>query len=313
MKYLEAVNEAIRKESATRERLVMFGQNVSAGSFISGFTKGLSAAPTSRIINTPNSENTLVGFGFGNMLGGGSGIYFMKQLDFLFLGIDHLVNSYNIIRNLPNPAPGSFTIMPVVVDMGYQGPQSSSNDFADFCSIARIPGFAITNKFDAEHILARHMVAPGFRIIAISQRLFKEEIIDPGTIVAKDEEIKWVQYKDGSDATIVSFNYAFPYAWKLAAEMEAAGLAPSLFNVNYMTPLDWGPIVESVKKTKNLIVIDDSKSENLPAFSLIADVRHGTQLKNDIIVRRQMQDDWLHPVSDEMNVSYEEIIKKLKK
>jgi pyruvate/2-oxoglutarate/acetoin dehydrogenase E1 component len=241
-KYLEHINSVLKKEVGAHDGLIVFGQNVSAGSRISGFTKGFTVRESGKIINTTNTENSLVGFGFGVMLAGGTAAFFMKQLDFLFLGIDQLVNTYNILRN-GGHAKGSFTILPIVVDMGYQGPQSSANNFGDFCSIARIPGYAVTNAYDAEHIIAKHFAAPGFRIIAFSQRMFKEEVIDPGTPVYTDKDMKLAQYKDGGDVTIVSFNFSFPYAWKLGLELEKKGKMSAVFNVNYMTPIDWAPIL----------------------------------------------------------------------
>ena len=70
------------------------------------------------------------------MMSGVSGIFFMKQLDFLLLGIDHLVNTYNIIRNVQEKYPnGSFTIVPTIVDSGYDGPQSSFNNLNDLISV----------------------------------------------------------------------------------------------------------------------------------------------------------------------------------
>jgi len=99
MKYIEYVNEQIRNTVKDPENLVLFGQNISAGSCLSGLTKGLSVNPTSKIINSTNSENSLCGFGFGLMINDVSSVFFMKQLDFLLLGIDHLVNTYNNIRS----------------------------------------------------------------------------------------------------------------------------------------------------------------------------------------------------------------------
>ncbi len=312
MKYIEYVNEIIRRESVARDYLVMFGQNVNAGSFIGGFTKGLSVTSKSKILNTPNSENTLVGFGFGVMLGGGSAIFFMKQLDFLFLGIDHLVNTYNMLRNTSKIPKGSFTIMPIVVDNGYQGPQSSSNNFGDFCSMARIPGFAITNQYDAEGIIAKHMVSSGFRILAISQRLSKEDLINTGDPFDKDAEMKWVQYSEGNDVTIVCFNFTFPYGWQLKLNMELSGMTSSLFNINYMTPIDWSPIIASVKKTKRIVILDDSKSENISAFSLLALVRKEVKLKKDIVVFRKIGEQWLNPISDDFDIDYQGIVENIK-
>src|ERR1700687_5796721 len=163
MKYLEFVNALLKDEVSRHDKLVLFGQNINAGSCLGGLTRGLSVRSSGKIINSTNSENTLCGFGFGMMMNGVSSIFFMKQLDFLLLGIDHLVNTYNIIRNMKQGNNSSFTIMPIVVDNGYQGPQSSLNNLPDFCSIARIPGFSITNKWDAEKIISKELVSPGCR------------------------------------------------------------------------------------------------------------------------------------------------------
>lgn len=136
MKYVEYANSMIREEVIKKDRLVLYGQNIGAGSCLGGLTRSLKVQKNGRIINTQNSENTLVGVGFGLMLNNVSSIYFMKQQDFLLLGIDHLVNTYNIIRvNVPK---ASFTIMPIIVDSGYEGPQSCLNSFADFCSIGSV-------------------------------------------------------------------------------------------------------------------------------------------------------------------------------
>lgn len=168
----------------------------------------------------------------------------------------------------------------------------------------------MTNKYDIEKILSAHFSTPGFRIIAVSQRLFKQELIDPGLPVFADSDFKCVQYTDGEYATVVSFNFAFPYAWKLGLDMQAAGLKASVFNVSYMTPIDWQPILDSVKKTGRLVVIDDSKSENLSCFSLLAEARR-MGLKKDIFIKRTLGDDWLNPVSDVLTIDNDAIIRDL--
>ncbi len=149
MKYLDFINEQIRSTVEKTDNLVLFGQNISAGSCLGGLTKNLRVKTNSKIINSTNSENSLCGFGFGMMMNNVSSIFFMKQLDFLLLGIDHLVNTYNIIRNMKKDIQSSFTIMPIIVDNGFQGPQSSFNNFGDICSIARIEGRTISTKFEA--------------------------------------------------------------------------------------------------------------------------------------------------------------------
>jgi len=311
MKYIEYINELLRKEVARHDQLVLFGQNVSAGSCIGGFTRGLCVRPTGRIINTTNAENSLCGFGFGVMLRGAAAVFFMKQLDFLLLGIDQLVNTCNIIRNFPAPPIGSFTIMPIIVDNGWQGPQSSLNTFRDFCSIARIRGYTITNQMDAEAIISTQMVAPGFRIIGISQRLFKEDVIVPESVEYRSDDSTLFQYSKGKDATVVCFNFTFPHGWKLHQALKTQGKQVSLFNVNSVTPVDWSRIVENARVTRKLVVLDDSKSANLSCFALLSEVQKAVRLQKMVVFTRKVEDNWLNPISDQFEIPCADVIAQL--
>ncbi len=309
MKYLEYINQLIKTKVSQADNLVVFGQNVNAGSCLSGLTRNIKVKENSRIINTPNCENTLCGIGFGLMLNKVSSIFFMKQQDFLLLGIDHLVNTYNFIRR-ENPS-ASFTIVFIVVDQGYQGLQSSLNNLGDFCSIARIPGFAITNKADAEEIIGAHFISPGFRLIGVGQRLFNEELPEISLIQSNGDKTIF-QYSEGKDATIVCFNFSFPYGLELHQQLKDNSLNASFFSVNAATPIKWDEIIKNIKQTKKLVVIDDSKSMNLSCDNLLARALDECELKTKIVIKREFPEDWLWPNSEKLNVDYSEIINKLK-
>ncbi len=308
MKYIEFINELIRKKVFEIENIVLFGQNINAGSCLSGLTKNLKVQKNGLIINAQNSENTLCGVGFGLMLNKVPSIYFMKQQDFLLLGVDHLVNTYNVVRQ-KEPLT-SFTIMSIVVDSGYEGPQSCLNNFGDFCSIARIPGFTITNKIDAEEILKSQLVSPGFRIIGVSQRLFKKEIIEVEKVYSNERNTLF-QYTKGPDATIVCFNFSFPYGLELHNELRKKGFNSSLFSVNSPTPMKLGEVIEDLEKTKKLVVIDDSKSENLSYYNFLAEASEQCQMDNKIIVKKDFSGDWFSPNPDQLKINYEDIVNKL--
>lgn len=305
MKYVEFINDMIKKKVLESERILLFGQNISAGSCLSGFTRGLKVKPGGQIINSPNCENTLCGIGLGAMMNGVDSIFFMKQLDFLLLGIDQLVNTYNIARR--KSPKSSFTIMPVIVDSGYEGPQSALNNLPDFCSIARIPGYTITNKTDAHEILNKHMIAPGFRIISISQRLMKTEILEP-SCVSMNEDRSLFQYTQGEHATIVCFNLSLPYGLELHRRMEKNNLSGSLFSVNAATPIDWGKIVQDVKQTQQVIIIDDSKSVNAPWQSLLNELHAKSGVKKHQVIQRSYEGYWCRPDHDLLQINYDKVI-----
>lgn len=307
MTYIEYINGCIKEEVARRP-LVLFGQNITRGSSLGGFSRGVLPAQGGLVINTTNAENSLVGLGFGMMLEGQSSIFFMKQLDFLLLGVDQLVNTYNVIRSAYDEKTlGSFTIMPIVVDSGYQGPQSSLNTFADFCTLGKIRGYTLTNKHDAEKILKKHMVCPGFRIISVSQRLFKEELLPLPEPLQVDKEETVFQYTHGDGATIASFNFALPEAWRLRKELAKAGIEAALFNVNSPTEFDTADIIESANKTGKLITLDDSKSDNLPHNALWGDKRLKS-LRLRLVLKRELGKDWLYPSADQFLVDYKKVV-----
>ena len=306
MKYIEYINQQIRNTVKDPENLVLFGQNITAGSCLGGLTKGLSVNTTSKTINSTNSENSLCGFGFGLMINDISSVLFMKQLDFLLLGIDHLVNTYNNIRSNSTNPKASFTIMPIIVDNGYQGPQSSLNNLADVCSIARISGYTISTKAEADKLISTKLISPGFRIIGISARLSKEEIINVQPI-RENQDTSLLQYSRGTDVTIVCFNFSFSIGLKILENLKNDGIESSIFNITTLTPINWGEILENVKKTKKIIIMDDSKSQNLACENLIVYLHDNCDSFKKIILKRQIENNWLHPISDEIVIDYQKI------
>ncbi len=311
MTYLAFLNSILKKEVAARKNLVAFGQNIAAGSYLGGLTAGLSMSPGSRIINTINAENSLVGFGFGLALSGTNAIFFMRQIDFLLLAVDQLVNTYNSIRNNPAGLPGSFTIMTTIIDQGYEGPQSSLNNLGDFCSLAHIDAFTITNKTDIEKIIPAKLIFPGFRIIAASPRLYKTELIEPPHLLYGSPNLALFEYEEGKDATIVCFNLSFPYGYALSQAMQKVGIHPSLFCVNVPVPIPWGVILDSVEKTKKLIILDDSKSINCSYYALLAEARLRFKLHKEIVITRCLGDNWLTPNPDQFEIDYQKVIQDI--
>lgn len=312
MKYIEYLNGLIKEEVLKTDNCVLFGQNINAGSCLGGLTRNIKVNSTSHIFNSTNTENSLVGFGFGLLMNEATGVFFMKQLDFLLLGIDQLVNTYNIIRSLESTyANGSFTIVATVVDSGYEGPQSSFNSFYDVCSIARIKGLTVTNKADADYIFSNHFLKPGFRIIALSQRFGKSDINETLFPIRIIENGDIFQYKQGKDVTVVSFNFSLQQASGLVEFLDKNNIQASHFNVNSETTSNWDVIRKDIFNTKKIIIIDDSKSLQIPGESLLSEIC-GMQIDKKITLKRKLNKDWLYPVSDIFEVDYDDVLSQLK-
>jgi pyruvate/2-oxoglutarate/acetoin dehydrogenase E1 component len=284
--YISSLSQLVGTQCARLSRAVLFGENIDTGSRIVGVCRNLVAPEGGRIINVGNCEATHIGAGFGMMLNGVHSVLFAKQQDFMLLGVDHLVNTYNFVRCARRATElGAFTIVAVVCDQGYQGPQSSFNSVGDLCSLARVPGFMLTNAHDAAQVLGGELAKPGFRFIGLSQRLFGTELLDPGFVWAAPD-LSVFQYSEGADAAIVCFNFSLPQGWALQEKLREHGLQTSLFSANHVFPLAAERIVENAARAGSIIVIDDSKSTNLAAHRLLHDVASRNPHSRRLLVER---------------------------
>jgi pyruvate dehydrogenase E1 component beta subunit len=240
--------------------VLLFGENIDTGSRIGGLARGLTVNPKGRIQNVGNCELVHCGLGLGMMLDGGQSALFVKQLDFMLLGIDQFVNTFNCIRAFKSRSEwGSFTIFTLVCDQGFQGPQSSFNGAGDFASIANIPVFCLNAAGDAAQVIRHQFAAPGFRIICLSQRLFGAPALELPLQRSTDDDSVF-QYESGSDATVVSFNFSLRDAVEMTARFRSAGVHADLFHVNCVPGAELHSVLESCRRTRKLILIDDSKT-----------------------------------------------------
>jgi pyruvate/2-oxoglutarate/acetoin dehydrogenase E1 component len=271
--YIAQIIETINGVTASCGPVLLYGENIDTGSRIAGLARGLTVNPAGSILNVGNCELTHMGVGFGMMLDGGNAVVFMKQLDFLLLGIDQIVNTFNFLRSVhPVSALGSFTIYPIVCDQGYQGPQSSYNAPGELASLANVNVFCLNAVADVAAVIGDQFVAPGFRIICTSQRLFGAPALDL-PLEARSPDHAIFKYRSGRDLTIACYNFSLRDGAEIAARLATEGIDSELFHVNYVPGMDAALLAQSCARTGALAVIDDSKSVAKFGDMLITELR----------------------------------------
>jgi len=310
MNYLKYFNELLSNTFSKNDNIYVYGQNVATGSCLSGLTRNLELTKNSIIANTPNSENSLVGIGFGAMLRGINAVFCMKQQDFLLLGLDHLVNTNNILRN--DDIKGSFTIICIVEDGGFEGPQSASNNLSDFASFGRIECYSMTNSSDTKAIVENNMIRPGFKIFGISQRLLSNDLIQINGIKNGGQN-KYFQYYKGSAVTILCFNFSFVYGKILYDKFIEKNISASLFSINTFISFNYSEIIKDITNTKNYVIIDDSKSANLLCYELINSIYDFCDINKKLIIKREFTEDYYFPRSDTLEIDYEGVVNSFTK
>jgi len=270
--YLAAMNQIISDRVNQMENTLVYGENLDRGSFISGLSKNLVSGPTRLLKNVGNCEYTHCGVGFGLMMSGKNAVLFVKQLDFMMLGIDHFVSTYGSIRATRYQQPlGSFTIVTAIYDQGFQGPQSSFRGLGEICSMSGVSGFMLQELSDAKKIVAEEISKPGIRFFALSQRKANEELTEVNIVnAAPDNSV--IQYRHGSEVSIVCMGHSLAHGKSLVYLCDKNGVGASLFSVNYVENAKWEIATLDALRTKKLVIIDDTHSTASLSFRFLTDV-----------------------------------------
>ncbi len=269
MTYLAALNAALARAvtaalSETRP-LVQMGENIDKGSRICGLARDLPGVLT----NIGNCELTHAGTGFGLMLNGVHCVLYVKQLDFLLLALDQMAHTMRLFRARDVRPAAGFTIVAIVCDQGWQGPQSSLQTLHGICSTVRADGFSPVARAEMESIVSKQLTRPGFRILAVSQRLFGAPALEL-PVLWESEDQGCFQLARGDDATVACFGFTQDAGAQLVARMAGQGRSASLFSLHAVAPHRWGRIIADARRTGRLIVFDSGGETLSPAHKLAA-------------------------------------------
>lgn len=210
-----------------------------------------------RIIDTPVSESAITGAGVGAALAGMKPIVVHPRMDFMLYAMDAVVNQAakwsHMIGGQANPG---LTIRAIVNRGGEQGAQHSQALHAWF---AHIPGLRVVmpaTVADARDLLIASVLCKD-PVVFIDDRWLYESADELGPIVEIDLcDVKPNRLTVGNDITIVASSFSTALALDAANRLGKAGIEVEVIDLRVINPLDPTVVIESVKKTGRLIVVD---------------------------------------------------------
>ena len=271
---------------------IIFGQNVTTGSRISGLTNKVEVIKNVEVINTQNSEASLIGFGFGLMISKINSIYFAKQLDFIILGLDHIVNTLNSV--LLQKIKSSFSIITYIVDSGFEGPQSRFHCLSEISSMSKANCCYLVFPDDIK-INLKKINQKGLNIFCLSQKFSKQKI-NPKVSYA-DESGDYFKYNSGKKYTFVTMGFAAYEVYDLIKN-NLKFRDVDLFVITNPSFKKVDKILESIIKTKNVYLFDDSRSQNKNLNQLEVLIRKQSKKINIKKIYRKENIKSLYPNSD---------------
>ncbi|MGI9387560.1 MAG: pyruvate dehydrogenase complex E1 component subunit beta, partial [Methyloligellaceae bacterium] len=256
----EALRDAMAEEMRLDRNVFVMGEEVAEYQGAYKVTQGLlNEFGEHRVIDTPITEHGFCGVGVGAAFAGLRPIVEFMTWNFAMQAIDHIINSAAKTLYMS----GGQMECPIV----FRGPNGSAARVAAQHSqcfsawYAHIPGLKVIAPFSA----------------ADAKGLLKAAIRDPNPVVFLEHEILYGQSfdvpksenwlvpigkariaREGRDVTIVSFSRAMNQALAAADKLAEDGIEAEVVDLRTLRPLDTETVVDSIKKTNRIVVVEES-------------------------------------------------------
>jgi pyruvate dehydrogenase E1 component subunit beta len=296
IQFRDAIKEAMSEEMRRDESVYLMGEEVAEYNGAYKASQGMLAEfGAKRVIDTPIAELGFTGISVGAAMNGLRPIVEYMTFNFAILAMDQIINS---AAKMLQMSGGQFNI-PIV----FRGPNGQAGQLAATHSqafepiYAHVPGLKVitpSNPYDAKGLLKAAIRDNDPVVFMESERMYgdKGEVPDGEYLLPIGvADIK----RKGADVTLVSFGKIMKVALEAAAELEKEDVSVEVIDLRTIRPIDYGTIVESVKKTGRLVVLEES----WPVASISTEIAYVVQKDAfdylDAPVRRITQSDTPFP------------------
>ena len=273
--FREALREAMNEEMRRDDRVFIMGEEVAEYNGAYKVTQGmLDEFGPKRVIDTPISELGFTGVAVGAAQQGLRPIVEYMTWNFAVLALDQILNTASKMLAMS----GGQVSCPIV----FRGPNGSAGQLGAQHSTAfesyyaNIPGLKVispSNPYDAKGLLKQAIRYEEDPVIFMESEVMYGE---KGEVPEEEYYIpigKADIKRAGRDVTIVSWNKMMKVALGAAAELEKENISAEVIDMRSIRPLDWMTILESVKKTNRLVIIE----EQWPFASISSEIAYRIQ------------------------------------
>ncbi|MFN8487700.1 MAG: alpha-ketoacid dehydrogenase subunit beta [Caldilineaceae bacterium] len=263
----KAIAEAIAQEMERDPNVFVMGEDIGAYGGIFGATEGLlKKFGPDRIMDTPISEMGFIGAAVGAATEGMRPIAELMFVDFFGAAMDQI---YNHMAKI-NYMSGGNVKVPMVLMTAIGGSYSDAAQHSQclYGLFAHTPGIKIvvpSSPYDAKGLMTQairddspvmyffHKGVQGLGWMTPNPRATAHVPEEPYTIPFGKADIK----RAGDDVTIVSLSLMVHRSLDAAETLAAEGISAEVIDLRTLVPLDKETVINSVKKTHRLLVVDE--------------------------------------------------------
>ncbi len=270
----EALREAMSEEMRRDETVFLMGEEVAEYNGAYKVSQGMLAEfGPKRVIDTPITELGFTAIAVGAAQNGLRPIVEFMTWNFAVLALDQILNTASKMMAMSGGQMGC----PIVFrgpngSAGQLGAQHSTAFESYFANIPGIKVVSISNAYDAKGLMKSAIRDENPVMFMESEVMYGEkgEVPEEEYLVPIGKaDVK----RSGTDVTIVSYNKMMKVALGAAAELEKEGISAEVIDLRSIRPLDWHTMVESVKKTNRMVIVE----EQWPMCSVSSEIAYRIQ------------------------------------
>jgi len=260
--YRDGIFEAILHRFKEDPTMVAYGEeNRDWGGAFACYRGLTEALPYNRLFNSPISEAAIVGTGVGYALEGGRALVELMYCDFMGRAGDEIFNQMSKWQSMS----AGVLDMPLVlrVSVGSKYGAQHSQDWSAL--VNHIPGLKVVfpvTPYDAKGMLNTALAGTDPVVFFESQRLYDIGEMFETEVPEGYYEVPFgapAKRRDGSDITIITIGATLYRALEAADILQSKyGMSADVWDCRSINPLDYEPLVASVKKTGRVLLSSDA-------------------------------------------------------
>ncbi|MFN3916481.1 MAG: pyruvate dehydrogenase complex E1 component subunit beta [Flavobacteriales bacterium] len=259
VQFREALNEAMTEEMVRDERVFLMGEEVAEYNGAYKVSQGmLDKFGPKRVIDTPIAELGFAGIGVGAAMNGLRPIVEFMTWNFAILAADQIINSAAKMLQMSGGQYGC----PIVFrgGNGTAGQLAATHSQSFEAFYAHVPGLKVitpSTPYDAKGLLKAAIRDDDPVVFLESEKMYGEKGEIPDGEYVLPIGVADIKRK-GTHVTIVSFGKIIKVALEAAEELAKDGIECEVVDLRTIRPIDYNTIIESVKKTNRMVVVEES-------------------------------------------------------
>ncbi|MFB4167647.1 alpha-ketoacid dehydrogenase subunit beta [Virgibacillus sp. JSM 102003] len=313
---IQAITDAMHNELKNDENVLVYGEDVGQNGGVFRATEGLQDEfGEERVFDTPLAESGIGGLSIGLALQGFRAVPEIQFFGFIYEAMDAVNGQMARMRY----RSGGTKPMPITIRSPFGGGVHTPELHADSLEglIAQQPGIRVvipSTPYDAKGLLIS-AIRDNDPVLFLEHmklyRSFRGEVPDEEYTVELDKaDIK----REGKDVTLVAYGAMVHAALKAADELEKDNIDAEVIDLRTVSPVDVDTIVESVKKTNRMVMIQEAQRQAGVGAHVISEIQERAILHLEAPILRVTAPDTVYAFSQAEEIwlpNHEDIVERV--